>query len=887
MEKKSLKSLSVLVILSTFLSIPTAKATDNRVIDIVTVSWPNASSLSVTNNDVKNAIETQVTQNWKTLTSFAGQTTDNSIDFRVGTILANPIVISQPMACEGQSSLLFMSSIRAIAYQRMGISNFADRYLVILAASNNCIWSGKALIGKPGALGGTVVLHDNADAFVITHELGHALGLGHSNLLRCSSGAKDGPWGSDCKAVEYGGTVDVMGNVPRQSPLSTYHQWRMGLLESAQVYQSWLSENIELSAVDTSGKTKAIFIRDGSSTYWIEYRKASSSYSAGLAIYRTDPPPTSAIISPNAEALSESYSNAVGTDLWLLNWDNYQYSSRAPTGSMTLPSGKIATFFSSNVSLTAEVSSANADSVTVSINRKADQIPPAAPQITEPTMWRSASDSIIQNPYQDFHSIISGFELLQNGQIQPLNASSNPGWSPTYLEPLSAPKTVLLSDLPEGNYEFQIRAKDIWGNTSVWSNKATVNIDRGAPVATGEFSIGSITENVIELDWKGAKDDGSGICDLVTHNEDGWVTYRDLTPKNPTLIIQRNQSAVANKQHNAVANTQLKDCQGNVLSMKILSSGEFISAQSRTARTGKWQSAGGAYPKGALTCVSSCSLSFSAKGNQKLLVGKGSLEIFASGKKVATVSNPNTGTIVASNSINLGSSNKVLRVKGKGFTVIGISNVEISLLDKSISVASSTNQDLSLTDSTQSSLSKFGFTQGDFISPFKVAPMNAGTTLQDPTLDLCKSSYLSDAQRASRRQVTVTAEKSNYLFLSSEVVLYRSQQAAKDAEAELIATIQSCQSLGGFYENQSLIPYKFHQINKDVWEQSPAAMGRPIMVTIGQGPQARTLLAWYHFNKDLLTGLYVVKSGDAPYSQSEVKRWQKVSEELFTRLISQ
>jgi hypothetical protein len=873
-----MKSFAALVLLSTFLSIPTAKAAENRVIDIVTVSWPNASSLSATNNDVKNAIETQVTQNWKTLTSFEGQTTDNSIDFQVGTILANPIVISQPMACEGQSSLLFMSSIRAIAYQRMGISNFADRYLVILAASNNCIWSGKALIGKPGALGGTVVLHDNADAFVITHELGHALGLGHSNLLRCSSGAKDGPWGSDCKAVEYGGTVDVMGNVPRQSPLSTYHQWRMGLLESAQVYQSWLSEKIELSAVDTSGKTKAIFIRDGSSTYWIEYRKASSSYSAGLAIYRTDPPPTSAIISPNAEALSESYSNAVGTDLWLLNWDNYQYSSRAPTGSMTLPSGKIATFFSSNVSLTAEVSSANADSVTVSINRKADQIAPAAPQITAPTTWRSASDSIIQSPYQDLQSIISDFELLQNGQIQPINASSNPAWSPTYLEPLSAPKTVLLSDLPEGNYEFQIRAKDIWGNTSAWSNKAAVNIDRGAPVATTEFSIGSITENVIELDWKGAKDEGSGICELVTHNEDGWVTYRDLTPKSPTLVIQRNQGAVAN--------TQLKDCQGNILSMKVLSSGEFISAESRTARTGKWQSAAGAYPKGSLTCVSSCSLSFSAKGNQKLLFGKGNLEIFASGKKVAAVSNPNAGTIMVSNPINLGSSNKVLRVKGKGFTVIGISNLEISLLDKSISVATTTNQDLSLNDATQFNLSRFGFSQSDFISPFKVAPMNAGTTLQDATLDFCKSSYLSDAQRVSRRQVTVTAEKSNYLFLSSEVVRYRSQQAAKDAEVELLATIQSCQSLGGFYDNQSLIAYKFHQVNKEVWEQSPAAMSRPIMVSIGQGVQARTLLAWYHFNKDLLSGLYVVKNGDTPYSQSEVKRWQKVSEELFTRLTS-
>ena len=370
---------------------PAVQAADVRVIDVAQITWNGASEPSSSMSDVVSAIQNQVGPNWTSFTTLQGNTRDRTISFTYGQTLTTPIRLTSRMACERSDFTSFMNSIRNEVYRQLGLTDWKDRYLVILTPTAGCIWSGRAGIGSVSTKGGVMVLHNTASAFVITHELGHNLGLGHSNMLRCSTGATDGPWSQTCKAVEYGGSIDVMGNVDTTSPLSTYHQWRMGLLENKEVQQSWLNESIELSASDVYGGTRAIFIRDGKSTYWIEYRRPRQGvpYNAGLVIYRTDPPSPSFIDSPNPDDREGSEPGlGVGTDIWMLNLDAYSYSATGrASGSMTLQPSKSTKLHSGNITLEA-ISASTSDKVTVKITRKADVTAPPFPPVTPSATWR-------------------------------------------------------------------------------------------------------------------------------------------------------------------------------------------------------------------------------------------------------------------------------------------------------------------------------------------------------------------------------------------------------------------------------------------------------------------------------------------------------------------
>lgn len=858
-------------------SLPAAIALDTRVIDVAAVTWAGAKS-SYTVDSVESSIKNEVGRRWKDYTTLEGAKEDRSITFEHGRTLSTPISLIRPMACEGSEASSFMNSIRQEAYKRLGIEDYSKRYLVILSPEAGCIWSGRALIGSIKNPSGVMTLHNSASAFIIVHELGHAMGLGHSNFLRCESAKNDGPWGSDCKAVEYGGAIDVMSNVDVDAPLSVYSQWILGYLEKSEIHQSWLTEKIELSASDVIGGTRAIFARDGKSTYWIEYRRAKvgSPYKPGLVIYRSDPPPISAVVSPNPEDnLSPEFDEDVTADIWMLNWDNYTYFRSKASGSMTLPEGETATLFSGNLSISASAS-ASPNKVTVSVTRTADTTPPSAPEITDPSGWRYPDISIIRSGFDDGESAIASFEADISGKVVPINASDDQKFSATYLSPISAPKTVYLKDLPEGDYSISLRAIDVWGNKGPWSKSVKAYVDRGNPVVTKEFLISSIDSAKTVLSWSGVRDEGIGLCSTILHNEEGFVLGRSSEKVSPKLSFPTGSELKAK--------AQVFDCLGNGMSGALSISSKFISATD-SKRTGKWIAAPASYGQGALKCAGKCTASISTKGPISVLFGEGAIDVKVSNKSALKSSSPTTG-IRYSQVINVGSANRVVRVTGSNFVFAGLAGVEFTVGEFKALAKTQEFPDPSLADPTQKTMSALGFNGNDFTQDWTVLPMARGTTLLDPTLDLCSANYPSESGRQVRRQISVTRVGSPYAFLSTESVRYRSVSAAEAALADLKKNYEACISNKGGIENGIFTPYAFQSLPKSNAKLVDEKNRVIVRATIGSGVASRQLLAFYQYNGVYFTGLYVVSNSENPISDGEALRWFDVAAVLAERLQS-
>lgn len=855
-----MKRLIALIASLLLLPISPVQAVENRIIDVVSITWAGAPAPSVTVNDVKSAIQNEVSTRW----NYLAQNWPGGINFSVGTVQSTPIQMSVPLICEGSESSAYMRDARRAFYTKYPMADYASHYLILLspAPRPNCVWEGKSLIGEAKTPGGLIILKNNASPFVITHELGHSLGLGHSNLIRCPGNGADGSW-ANCNAIEYGGAVDVMSNVDVKGPLSTYHQWRMGIIKDEDIKQIWKSEVVDLKFTNSPAGVRALFVRDGKQTYWIEYRKASDGYTPGLAIYRTDPPPASSVISPNESDAIGAPTEAVTSDVWLLNLDSFRYSSSATTtGSPTLPIGRTFLGSTGNVSVSATLK--DSDTVSVSVNRRVDVIAPPTPVLTNPNTWVSPESDLISAGYEDRESIIEKFQLGIDERIIESPGSASNRWFSTYLSPLTPTKSIYVKDLPEGIYALRIRSIDIYGNTSQWSQAVNVGIDNSVPVVKAEFTLVNASSNGAKMQWTGATDSGSGICSVQVSNSDGFIITRTDRSNNVKFAPE------LEFKNDAIGRAQVFDCRGNGVEGDLSFGLNYVPAFNAKT-TGKVT-----INKTDSACVGSCSFSFSVSGDVEVKVIKGSGIAYINGTPAG---NFKAGTTPLK--ISIGKTKKILRLQGKNLVVQGLAGATLQWnqtgkVQRKVAIV-----DATLEDKEQLAISKFGFQISDFNQDFQLLPISRGTTLLDATLDICSGDFPSEKARVARRQVAAVKQGSPYSFLSTETVRYKDAPSAESALTDIDKVVTKCKAAGGFKgADGAITKYAFSDSPKFTY--ADGVKGRVLLTLIGEGASARWLLGFFQIKGELAVNTYLVRA--EKFTDADIKRWSQVASEISTRL---
>jgi hypothetical protein len=163
--------------------------------------------------------------------------------------------------------------------------------------------------------------------------------------------------------------------------------------------------------------------------------------------------------------------------------------------------------------------------------------------------------------------------------------------------------------------------------------------------------------------------------------------------------------------------------------------------------------------------------------------------------------------------------------------------------------------------------------------------MGRGTTLEDPTLDLCSAQFDSELLRKERRQVLANKTGNPYLFLSTESVRYRNVAAAEQALSEVKLSYANCvKNLGGTERDGAFTKYEFLDLPKVPTNLVSTSHRVIVHAKIGEAESARYLFGAYQYHDDMFTGLYVVRPGDKPFTQDEITRWLDVAGVMAERL---
>lgn len=143
-----------------------------------------------------------------------------------------------------------------------------------------CNFGGLALIGETPA---GILIDGNYSKEVVSHEIGHVLGLGHANAFVCHNDAgQQVPISTNCQIGEYGDPFDVMGgNGFGMHHFSMYHKAKIHFSDSTNIQTVTSNGQFELTAnAINSSALKTLYIpitspspNNESQGYYLEFRR--------------------------------------------------------------------------------------------------------------------------------------------------------------------------------------------------------------------------------------------------------------------------------------------------------------------------------------------------------------------------------------------------------------------------------------------------------------------------------------------------------------------------------------------------------------------------------------------------------------------------------------